>query len=279
MEAELADYIRAVVLGVVQALTEFLPISSSGHLIVASDFLGEEVSSLTFDVALHVGTTIAVIAYFWRDWISIAGATLRDLSTEGVTISRWSARARLGLWLVIATIPTGLVGLFFNDWIEDNTRNPVLVALMFIIFGLVIGAADRWGAEIGRLLDMTMGRAFTIGLTQVLSLIPGVSRSGITIAAARGLGFDRESAARFSFLLSTPIVFAATMLMLGKAINGDEQILWGPMLIGMLVSGVGAALVIKGFLGFIRHRTLAVFVWYRIAVGLGILGAVALGAL
>lgn len=279
VDPAVADYLRAVALGIIQALTEFLPISSSGHLILAPHLLGDSVSSLTFDVGLHIGTLVAVIGYFWRDWAAMAGAGLRDVASEGLAIRRWSPRARLGLWLVLGTIPAVVAGLLFGDWIDANVRDPWVVGVMLILFGVVIGVADRWGASVGRLLDMTPGRSLIIGIAQTLALVPGVSRSGATIAAARGLGFERDSAARFSFLLSAPVILGAGILQMAHALSGDEVIKWGPMLVGALTAAVVGTLVIRGFLGFLRLRTLAVFVWYRIALGIVVLAAVRAGVL
>lgn len=279
MDAEAADYLRAVVLGIIQALTEFLPISSSGHLLLAPHILGDSVSSLTFDVGLHLGTLVAVVGYFWRDWTGIGGAVLRDLADEGVAIRRWRPRARLGLWLVLGTIPAVVVGLLFGDWIDENARAPWVVGVMLIAFGVVLGVADRWGGTVASILHMTPGRAVTVGVAQAAALIPGVSRSGATIAAARGLGFERDSAARFSFLLSAPVILGAGSLQMAQAIGGDEVILWGPLLAGAATSAIVGALVIRVFLGFLRSRTLAVFVWYRIALGVGVLAAVWAGVL
>jgi undecaprenyl-diphosphatase len=150
---------------------------------------------------------------------------------------------------------------------------------MLIAFGVVLGVTDRWGGTVASILHMTPGRAVTVGVAQAAALIPGVSRSGATIAAARGLGFERDSAARFSFLLSAPVILGAGLLQMAQAIGGDEVILWGPLLAGAATSAVVGALVIRVFLGFLRSRTLAVFVWYRIALGVGVLAAVWAGVL
>lgn len=279
MAPEAADYLRAILLGVVQAVTEFLPISSSGHLVLAPRLLGHEVSSLTFDVGLHIGTMVAVIGYFWRDWFAIAAEGVHDLGRHGPRIGRWSARSRLGLWIALGTVPAVVAGLLFAGTIEERLRDPWLVGVMLIAFGLVIGAADRWGAQLRRLLDMTAAGAFVVGIAQAVALVPGVSRSGITIAAARGLGFDRPSAARFSFLLSAPVVFGAGALELSRALRADEVIAWGPMAAGAVTAAIVGAFVIRAFLAFLQSRTLAIFVWYRIALGLVVLAAGAAGLL
>ena len=142
----------------------------------------------------------------------------------------------------------------------------------------MIGVLDAWGGTVGRLLDMTPGRALTVGVAQAFALVPGVSRSGITIAVARGLGFDRASAARFSFLLSAPAVAGAATLKLSDAVRRDEAVLWGPMLVGAVVAGLAGALVIRGLLAYLQSGTLRPFVWYRIALGLVVVGAALAGA-
>ncbi|MGE3961838.1 MAG: undecaprenyl-diphosphate phosphatase [Dehalococcoidia bacterium] len=273
------DYLRAILLGAVQAVTEFLPISSSGHLILAPEILGEESSPLTFDVGLHVGTLVAVLGYFWRDWVRIAVATLHDAGAEGVAVRRWSPDARLGLLLALGTVPAVIVGFALEGWIEENVRDPLVVAAMLIGVGVLIGVADRYGPLVLRLADMTPARSLLIGCAQAAALIPGVSRSGATIATSRALGFDRPSAARFSFLLSAPIVAGAGALRLTEALTGEEAIQWGPLLVGAVTSAAVGALVIRVFLSFVQRATLAVFVWYRIALGLAVIAAVATGIL
>jgi undecaprenyl-diphosphatase len=272
------EYLRAILLGIVQAVTEFLPISSSGHLVLAPGLAGDEASSITFDVGLHLGTLVAVLVYFWRDWAGMTVAAATDLRAQGVDARRWSQQGQVGLMIALATVPAAVVGLLFEGWIEDNARTPFVVGVTMLLGGVVMGAADRWGAHVGRLVDMTPLRALGIGAAQALSLIPGVSRSAATIVAARALGFDRTASARFSFLLSAPIVFGAGAMLMLRGLGSDE-IEWGPMLAGALVAGVVGALVIKGFLAFLQRATLAVFVWYRIALGSAVLVAVAFGVL
>jgi undecaprenyl-diphosphatase len=273
------DYLRAVLLGAVQALTEFFPVSSSGHLILAPHFVGDEASSLTFDVGLHVGTAVAVVGYFWRDWLRILYEAARDLTVHRHHVGRWTPRAQLGIWLALASVPAAAAGLLLDATIEENLREPWLVGVMLIAFGLVIWVLDGWGGELGRLEQMTGGRALIVGVAQAIALVPGVSRSGVTIAAARGLGFDRDSAARFSFLLSAPVVLGAGGLKLAGALSGDEAIEWGPLVAGAVVAGVLGVFAIRGLLAFLASHTLRAFVWYRIALGLAVLGASATGTL
>lgn len=271
------DYLRAVVLGLVQATTEFLPVSSSGHLVVAPRIIGDEVSSLTFDVGLHIGTTVAVVSYFWRDWFLIGLSGLRDVGEHRWRISRWQDPSRLGLWLVVGTIPAAVAGLLLGDVIEQELREPWIVGATLVLFSGVIWALDTWGGTLGQLGNMTGGRALTIGAAQALALVPGVSRSGATIATGRGLGFGRGAAARFSFLLSAPIVLGAGVLKVTEALSSDEVVQWGPFIVGAAVAAVAGALVIHVFLGFVERHTLRVFIGYRVVAGLAILGAVAAG--
>jgi len=275
----MSEYLRAVVLGLLQALTEFLPISSSGHLVLAPHLLGEASSSLTFDVGLHVGTLLAVLTYFWRDWLRIAHAVIRDVPRRGVHIGEWSEPSRLGLWIVLGTLPAVVVGALFKSTIEDWFRSPASVAISLLFFSAVIGAADRLGALRLREPDVNARRSLLIGAAQAIALIPGTSRSGITIAAARALGFDRTASARFSFMLSAPAVAGAATLTLGEAIAGGEVIAWGPLIVGAMVSAAAGLLVIRGLLRFVQTRSLDVFVWYRVVLAVAVLLAVATGRL
>lgn len=279
MDASAADYLRAVVLGVIQALTEFLPISSSGHLLLAEQVMGKDVSSLTFDVGLHVGTLAAVLLYFWREWTGMAASSATDLLHHRWHLARWSVRGRLACLVVLGTLPAVLAGATLDSFIEERVRGAGVVGVMLLLGAGVLWVADRTAAVRDGLGEMDAGRSTAIGLAQAVALVPGVSRSGMTISAARFLGFDRVSAARFSFLLSAPVVAGAAALKLGKAVTGDEVVAWGPLAVGALTSGVCGVLVIRGLLGYMQRRTLAVFVWYRIALGLAVLAAVAGGLL
>lgn len=275
----MSELVRAIVLGAVQALTEFLPVSSSAHLVLVSELIDDSVDSLTFDVGLHVGTAAAVLGYFWRDWLRIASSGLRGAATHGVRVSHWDEHARLGLWIVVATVPAAIGGLVFGDVIERELREPLVVGVMLIGGALVIWAADRWGGTLARLSELTVGRALLLGVAQATALVPGVSRSGITIAAARGMGFDRYSATRFSFLLSAPIVVGAGIFQFGEAFSSGEQVEWGALLLGAFVSFALGAAVIRFLLDFVRVRSFLPFVLYRIVLGSAVLALVAAGSL
>jgi undecaprenyl-diphosphatase len=261
------DYLRAVILGLVQALTEFLPISSSGHLVLVGHLLGERANALTFDVGLHVGTLVAVLAYFWREWLDMAGHGIRDVAQHRAHIGRWDWRSRLLAWIALGTLPAVAVGLLFNNAIEDHLRQAWLVGVLLIAFALVIEAADRLPGKRGRLNQVGPRDALLVGVAQAVALVPGVSRSGATIAAARSLGFDRAIAARFSFLLSAPAVLGAATLKLSEAIAGNEHVDWGPMIVGAIVSGLAGAAVIHWLLRFLQVHGMRAFVWYRIGLG------------
>ena len=277
MDASLADYLRAIFLGLLQALTEFLPISSSGHLVLAPHLIGDQVSSLTFDVGLHIGTLFAVLIYFWRDWTSIAVSLLADLPRHRAHVGRWSEASRLGLWIVVATVPAVIVGALLKDTLEHWFRAPVAVGVSLLFFSGVIWFADRVGGQYLELRDVNARRSVIIGLAQAVALIPGTSRSGITIAAARGLGFERPAAARFSFMLSAPAVAGAAVLTLGGAIANHEAIAWGPLVVGAITSALAGMVVIRVLLQYVQTRSLDVFIWYRVALGCAVLVAAALG--
>ncbi len=272
------EFTRAIILGAVQAVTEFLPISSSGHLLLTERLMGGTAASPTFDVGLHVGTLLAVLLYFRADWLAFARGLAADLATHGVRVPRWGADTRLLLAIALATVPAVLAGLLLNSAIQAYARSSLVVGVNLIFFGLLLGWADRL-TENRRLSSMTYPAAILVGMAQAIALAPGVSRSGATMTAARALRFDRAAAARFSFLLSAPVVFAAAVLELGKALVGTETIAWLPMLAGAATAAFVGWLVIAGLLAYLATRTLRVFVWYRIALGIVVLAAVALGIL
>ena len=272
------EYLRAALLGLVQALTEFLPISSSGHLVVASELFGDELNDLTFDVGLHLGTTLAVLLYFRRDWVLFGASLWRDLGAHGGSVGRWRPRSRLALLIALGSVPAFAVGAAFALALEDGLREPLLVGVMLIAVGLVIWVLDR-AAQSRGLRGLGAPGALLIGVAQATALVPGVSRSGATIAAGRALGLRREAATRFSFLLSAPVVVGAAVALLGEAILGGEDIAWGPLLFGALVAALVGMVVIRWLLRFVRRHSLAIFVWYRLAAGVAVLAAVAAGVL
>ncbi|MHB1652732.1 MAG: undecaprenyl-diphosphatase UppP [Desulfitobacteriaceae bacterium] len=246
---------QALVLGVVQGLGEFLPISSSAHLILIPWLFGWKDPGLTFDVALHMGTLLAVVFYFWRDWLSLFRAAFSRRASE---------EKHLFWYLVIATIPAGLFGLALESKAETLFRAPILIGLLLILMGIVLYLADR-RPQARELDTMNLGDAAWIGLLQALAIIPGVSRSGSTMAAARWLNLSREAAARFSFLMSTPIILGAGVLKLRHLTLGSINL---PFLTGVISSFVVGILSISLLLRYLRRGNFGIFVVYRFILGI-----------
>ncbi len=246
---------EALVMGIVQGLTEFLPVSSTAHLILFPWFFGwkGELDSLSFDVALHAGTLVALLICFWRDWIDMI-----------------FSNRRLLLLLVLATIPAGVLGKLFNDIIEERLRSPFIISFSLVAIGIFMLIAET-GRKRRPLDSVTTGDAVSIGLSQAVALIPGVSRSGITIASGLLRGLDRESAARFSFLLSTPVIGGAVLLHLKKMLSSPVQHDLRLFSVGVISSAVTGFIAIRFLMGFLRRRGLHVFAYYRFALAAVIL--------
>lgn len=254
----------AFVMGVLQGITEFLPISSSAHLILLPWLFAwdnELLHSLTFDVGLHVGTLAAVLFYFRDDLLSLVKATPQLL--RGVR----NQQTQLIVAIVVGTIPAAILGVLFEDVIEVYLRSPIQIAVVLAIMGIVIAYADRIGQTDRELTNLTWRDAIWIGIAQACALIPGVSRSGATMSAARVLGFDRNAAARFAFLLSTPITLAAVAVKADDLllIQGSDVI---TMLIGVVTAAVVGVIVIDLLLSWIRRIGLGWFAYYRWAVAI-----------
>ncbi|MFN2361491.1 MAG: undecaprenyl-diphosphate phosphatase [Marinobacter sp.] len=251
-----------IVLAVIQGLTEFLPISSSAHLILPSQILGWPDQGLAFDVAVHVGTLAAVVWYFRKEVFRLTVAWAGD-----------TAQGRIGqdsglAWAVIAgTVPAGLAGLLLNDFIESSLRSGLVIAASTIGFGLVLWWSDAVGRRTRELPSLTMKDALIIGVAQALALIPGTSRSGITITAALFLGFGREAAARFSFLLSIPLILAAGLLKTLELVEQGGATDWTAIALGAALSFVSAVICIHLFLKFLERLGLMPFVIYRMVLG------------
>lgn len=260
--------LEVIVLGLVQGLTEFLPISSTAHLALIPWLFHWQDPGLGFDIALHVGTLAAIIIYFFRDWVQIVaqGFGMRSEGDSGLK------RNRMLLWLMAAaTIPVGLFGYIFKEQAETTWRHPNVIAAMMIAVGLVLWICDRVGRHKKDLGHLTTFDALFIGVAQALSIVPGTSRSGITISAGLLRNLDRPTAARFSFLLSTPAIAAAALkdfYDLHKHQGGIPHDMRIPFLVGILVSGVTGLVVIHFFLEFLRRRSLNIFVVYRIVFGI-----------
>ena len=261
---------QAIVLGVLQGLAEFLPISSSAHLALTPWILGWESPGLAFDVALHVGTLAAVLWFFRSQWVVLARAARRILATRRLE----TEEDRRVLYLVIATIPGGIGGLVLAEYAETVFRTPSLIAMTLIIMGVILWAVDRFAPQQRPLAQMRWTHAVLFGLAQVLALVPGVSRSGSTMTAGRAMGFHRESAAVFAFLMSMPITAAAAVYEVPKAIA--EGGMGVPIIAGVIASGLSGWLAISVLLRYVARHGFGVFAAYRILLGLGVLLLVAM---
>lgn len=252
---------QAVWLGILQGLGEFLPISSSGHLIVVPWLLGWPIQSLEFDVALHVGTLVAVLAAFAGDWWRLCTGAARGLAEK-----RFAPEARTLLLIVLGSIPAGVAGLLLDEWAETVFRAPALVATTMALLGVVLYVADRRAsAAEGPEGEITLRDALLIGSAQALALVPGVSRSGATISMALLLGHRRQEAARFSFLLATPITAGAALVKVPHLLHGAD---YSVVLPGMIAAAVVGLLSIKLLLGYVRTRDYRPFAYYRWAFAL-----------
>ena len=256
------DYYQAILLALIQGVTEFLPISSSGHLLLPAKFFGWPDQTLTFDVAVHIGSLLAVVIYLRKE--------LKELFTawiHSIFFRAWSVQSFLAWQLVIATIPAALCGWFFSEFIENNLREVVVIAAATTFFGIILGVADFWRKKSKTLEDLGWGDVFVIGVSQALALIPGTSRSGITMTSALFLGYSREDAARFSFLMSVPIISLSGMYK-GSHLIVSQTIDWEPLILGVFVSSISAYVCIYSFLRFIQKIGMLPFVIYRICLGL-----------
>jgi undecaprenyl-diphosphatase len=261
--------VDVVVLALIQALTEFLPISSSGHLALYGFFLDRPYQGLTFDLALHVGTLLAVVVYFRRDLWTIGVDTLKLRRLDDATPLQ-----RLGLGIVVGTLPAALVGALMPDAFTESLRVPSLIAVNLIVFGVLLYAAERFGAATRDVAATSVRDAFLIGCAQALALVPGTSRSGITMTAALALGLSREAAARYSFLMSVPITALATAHGALTFLRGDTALEWNVLLLGIAVSAAGGIAVIHLLLGVVRRVGTLPFVLYRVALGLVVLALI-----
>lgn len=253
--------IEIIVLAIIQGLTEFLPISSSAHLILPSQLLGWTDQGLAFDVAVHVGTLLAVVLYFRQDVIQLTGAWFGSLKGQK------TSESNIAWCIILATIPAGLAGLLLKDFIEDNLRSTAVIATTTIVFGLLLWYADKYAKQAKVINEISLKNALIIGIAQAMALIPGTSRSGITMTAALMLGYDRKSAARFSFLLSIPIITLAGGYLTLKLITGDELVDWNAIILGTILSFVSAYACIYLFLKWIETIGMTPFVIYRLLLG------------
>lgn len=255
------DLVQAIVLAIVQGLSEFLPISSSGHLVLIPHFVGWPDQGLAFDVAVHLGTLVALLLYFWRQLWTMVRAWI-----DSVLRRRHTKDSRLAWQLLVATIPVGLVGLLFAELIEEHLRNPLFVAGTLTFFGLLMYAADRWGKGTRDEFSLGWAQSFTIGCAQALALMPGTSRSGITMTAGRALGLSRSGAARFSFLLAIPGIGAAGAYEGLGLVTSPEPVAWMPMLVGVVFAALSGIACIHFLIRFIERIGLLPFTVYRLLI-------------
>lgn len=258
---------HAIVLAIVQGITEFLPISSSAHLALAPWLLGWPDQGLAFDIALHVGTLLAVIAYFLRDWVQLiaSGFGLRTNTRPDL-----AANSRL-LWLVVAaTIPAAVAGVLLKHTVETTLRSPFVSGTMLVVFSGIMAAAERYGRHYRPISSISPGDALFIGTAQAIALVPGVSRSGSTISAGLFRHLERAAAARFSFLLSTPVIAGAAVkaaydLHKTGGLAPDMRL---PVTVGIITSAITGWLVIAFLLNYLKHRSLKLFIYYRLIFGI-----------
>lgn len=256
---------RAIVLGIIQGIAEFLPISSSAHLIIFPYLFSWEESGLAFDVALHFGTMMAVLVLFFKDWWNLFIGALKDIKTK-----KKSTNGKMFWYLVIATIPAGIAGLLLDDFIEDVVRGKLwIIALCLAIMGLLIFIGDKWASKHYRketkFEDMTLKQVIIVGISQAFAVIPGFSRSGTTILAGRLQGISKEAITKFTFLLSVPVICGATILKV------TDLVLTKEVIIGIVTSFATGILAIKFLLNYIKKHDFSVFAFYRVILGIVVL--------
>ncbi len=272
--------LQAIVLGLTQGVTEFAPISSSGHLILVPwafgwPILADPDFNKTFDVALHIGTFVGALAYFRTDVARYTRAWFRSVRARGVN----DTDERLAWALVVGTIPGVVAGALLEGVVQEHLGQPLLIAAMLAVFGVVLYAVDRRAGERRGIPDLSVRDGLVLGVAQALALQPGVSRSGVTITAARAMGLDRASAARFSFLLSLPIIAGAGVYKgLDLLRAGMPPGMGAPFLWGFVSAAVSGFLVIAFLLSYLRRHDVGAFLWYRLAVAALVLGIVLSGA-
>jgi len=262
---------QVVLLGIVQGLTEFLPVSSTAHLYLTSYFLGWQTESLDFDIMLHIGTLLAVLIYFLKDWLQIVAQGFGIRAGHDQELKH----NQMLLWLLaIGSIPIGVCGYLFNKQAETVWRTPTVMGIMLIAIGVLMWLSEEWSRKLRDMGSLNLTDAVAIGVAQALAIIPGCSRSGITISAGLFRNLTRESAARFSFLLSTPAIAAAAVKALWdihKHGGGLHALLTAQFVVGVSVSAITGCIVIAWFLQYLRHSGLRPFVYYRVIFGIIVL--------
>lgn len=269
------EFLQAAVLGVIQGLTEFLPISSSAHLAIFAKFFGWEDPGAAFTAVSQIGTELAVVLYFWRDIMAIAGGWLAGLRSKA---ARSTHEWFMGWFIIVGSLPVVVLGLLLEDWIDSEFRNLWVIATMLIVLGLVLGYAEKIGRKARPIEKLTWKHAVILGFAQAGALVPGVSRSGATISAALYLGYERAAATRYAFLLAVPAVLGAGIYKL-KDIPGSEGYGVGPTAVGTAISFVVGLAVIHWLLKFVSTNSYKPFVIYRVVLGVLVLGLLAFGVI
>lgn len=270
------DYLEALVLGLMQGLTEFLPISSSAHLRIYPELFGWGDPGAAFTAVIQIGTELAVLLFFWRDIWRIASAWVRSLFKPEL---RGQLDARMGWYIIAGSLPIVVLGVLLKDTIETHFRSLWLIGTTLIVLGIVLGLADRLGSSSKTLKRLGLRDALLMGLAQAMALIPGVSRSGATLSMGRLLGYERETATRYAFLLAIPAVIGAGVFELKDVPNGDNAYGWGPTILATIVSFVVGYAAIAWLLRFVATRSYTPFVIYRVVLGAATLILVATGVL
>lgn len=272
------NWIEAIILGLVQGLTEFLPISSSAHLRVIGEFLpGAADPGAAFTAITQIGTELAVLLYFWRDITRIISQWCRALAGK---VSHSDPDVRMGWLIIVGSIPIGVLGLLFEEHIDTTFRSLWLVATMLIVFGVILAMADTWGKQVKPIRKLTWRDGILYGLAQAMALIPGVSRSGGTITMGLALGYTRQAAARYAFLLAVPAVFASGFYKLAQSISSpDPSATYGMLetLVATVVAFFVGYAIIAWLMRFISNNSFKVFVWYRILLGAALYVLLGLG--
>ncbi|MBP6943239.1 MAG: undecaprenyl-diphosphatase UppP [Candidatus Buchananbacteria bacterium] len=268
-----SNYLLAAAAGLIQGLTEFLPISSSGHLLIFHELFNFNVSDdVLFDVVLHLGTSVAIITVFYRELLAIVRGFFSSLVKWNV---REDSNQRMAWLLLLATIPAALIGVLFESAIENHLRSLWVVATTLIVFALVLWAAEKYSTKNRTIKQLNWWQAVGLGCAQALALIPGVSRSGMTISTGLFMGLKRAEAAQFSFLLSLPIILGAAAKK-SLDINTSTGTDIGVMITGFLVSAITGYLVIRFLLQYLARHGFGIFIWYRLIVGIGLISWLAL---
>ena len=274
------NWIEAIILGLVQGLTEFLPVSSSAHLRVVGEFLpGAADPGAAFTAITQIGTELAVLLYFWHDITRIITQWFKAIAGK---VPHSDPDVRMGWLIIVGSIPIGVLGLLFEDAIDTSFRSLWLVATMLIVFGVLLAVADAWGRHVKPLSRLTWRDGILFGLAQALALIPGVSRSGGTITMGLALGYTRKAAARYAFLLAVPAVFASGFYKLGQTIVNPEQSPaygMGETLVATAVAFVVGYAIIAWLMRYISNNSFNIFVWYRILLGVALYILLGLGVI